>query len=109
MFFGLIFLVQALVIKALVLHGFPTTTTLHEDLALSLMAYPTPLKIYPFPFNKSDLSIPGPLGLAPTNMATSAPLKPLDKSVLTSIECKVGKAQSEISMAIPLHVFSQLG
>lgn len=63
-------------IMALVLAGFPTTQTLQLGWANSLRAFPCPLKICPFCPNKSDLSIPGPLGLAPTKIATSHPENP---------------------------------
>jgi len=52
-----------------VLAGFPTTKTLTFLLALSFNAFPYSMNILAFSFNKSALSIPGPLGLAPTNKA----------------------------------------
>jgi len=60
----------------LVLAGFPTTTTLQLGWANEFKALPYPLKIYPFYPKRSDLSIPGPLGLEPTKIATSHPENP---------------------------------
>lgn len=64
------------VINAFVLAGLPTTTTLTFLLANFSRASPYSLKILALADNKSFLSIPGPLGLAPTNIATSHPLNP---------------------------------
>jgi hypothetical protein len=56
-------------INEFVLQGFPTTTTLIFLLALSLIYFPVSMKIYPLSLSRSPLSIPGPLGLAPTSKA----------------------------------------
>ena len=56
-------------INEFVLQGFPTTTTLMFLLALSLIYFPVSMKIYPLSLRRSPLSIPGPLGLAPTKRA----------------------------------------
>lgn len=56
-----------IVIKALVLAGLPTTRILHPLEAFSPIAQPVEVNILPFSLNRSPLSIPGPLGLAPTN------------------------------------------
>lgn len=68
-------------IMAFVLAGFPTTTTFTFLSAYWFKACPQPLKICPFYPNKSDLSIPGPLGLAPTKIATQHPVNPSLQSV----------------------------
>jgi hypothetical protein len=60
------------VINAFVLAGFPTTNTFIVFFAYFSIASPYALKILALSFNKSFLSIPGPLGFAPTNTATSA-------------------------------------
>jgi hypothetical protein len=52
-----------------VLQGLPTTNTLAVFLALSLIYLPVSIKILALSFNRSPRSIPGPLGLAPTNNA----------------------------------------
>lgn len=64
------------VIKAFVLAGFPTTKTLTFLLAYFSNASPYSLKIRALAANKSFLSMPGPLGLAPTNIAMSQPINP---------------------------------
>jgi hypothetical protein len=53
-----------------VLAGFPTTTTLQFLSANSFKAFPYSLKIIALAPSRSLRSIPGPLGLAPTNNAT---------------------------------------
>lgn len=63
-------------IKAFVLAGFPTTKTLTFLLAYFSNASPYSLKIRALAANKSFLSIPGPLGFAPTKIAMSQPMKP---------------------------------
>lgn len=94
---------------ALVLAGFPTTTTLQLGWANSFKAFPCPLKICPFYPNKSDLSIPGPLGLAPTKMATSHPENPdLYSTDPVKLEIK-GKEQSFTSINTPCKAFSAGG
>jgi len=86
-------------IKAFVFAGLPTTKTLTVLLALSPKALPYSIKILAFSFNKSALSIPGPLGLAPTNKAWSRSLKPVAKLSVTVTPANVGKAQSYNSIA----------
>lgn len=52
-----------------VLAGFPTTIILQFLSANLFIAFPYYLNIFAFSANKSFLSIPGPLGLEPTNIA----------------------------------------
>jgi len=67
------------------------------------------MKILAFSFNKSALSIPGPLGLAPTNKAWSISLKPVVKLSVTATPANVGKAQSYNSMATAYAAFYPYG
>ena len=53
-------------IRALVFAGFPTTSTLACSSACSLSAAPCPENMRAFPVSKSDRSMPGPRGFAPT-------------------------------------------
>lgn len=63
-------------IMQLVFAGLPTTTIFTFLFAYLLMAFPCSLKIAAFCPSKSFLSIPGPLGFAPTNIPTSQSLNP---------------------------------
>ena len=93
-------------IKALVLQGLPTTTTLVVGLATRLRISPWVLKMAAFACNRSPLSIPGDLGLDPTRMAKSTSLKPSLASEVLIIYSTSGYAQSYISMQTPLRAFS---
>jgi hypothetical protein len=73
-------------INAFVFAGFPTTHTFTFLLATLSRALPYCLKILAFCFKRSFLSIPGPLGLAPTSIAASTSLNPYTRSVLGTIE-----------------------
>ena len=85
-----------------VLQGFPTTTTLQSSAAFSAIALPCPTKIFPLSFNKSERSIPGPLGLLPTKRQIFASLKASSGLEVTIISSNKGKAQSSNSIATPL-------
>jgi len=63
-------------IKAFVLHGFPTTNTFTVFLANSSNAFPCSSNIFALTSRRSFLSMPGPLGLAPTKIAASMSLNP---------------------------------
>ena len=91
--------------RQLVLAGLPTTRTRQVREAWSLRAFPWSMNIFPFAYNKSDLSIPGPLGAAPINMAISAFLNPSDKSEVHRTFLRSGKEQSWSSAATPDKVF----
>jgi hypothetical protein len=63
-------------IKAFVLHGFPITKTFTDFLAYLSKILPYSSNIYEFYYNKSFLSMPGPLGFAPSKIATSISVNP---------------------------------
>jgi len=88
-------------IIALVLAGLPTTTTLQSLLATLFILSPYCLNIIALALNRSFLSIPGPLGLAPTNIANSQSLNPESKSVVPLIEFKQLNAESFSSIMTP--------
>lgn len=89
-------------ILALVLAGFPTTTILQFCLANLSKFNAWVLKILPFYINKSFLSIPLVLGLAPTRIAISQSLNPTYSSLVISIDLIKGLAVSYNSYIIPL-------
>ena len=74
--------------------------------ALSLMALPCVENICAFSINKSLLSIPGPLGFAPTRKAKLLSPKALAASSVVVTLPNVGKAQSSNSIATPLSASS---
>ena len=90
-----------LAIKALVLAGLPTTKIRICRLALSLIAFPCWVNILALASSKSFLSMPGPLGIAPTSKAYSASLKATFASSVAITSLKVEKAQSSSSMTTP--------
>lgn len=104
-------------IAAFVFAGFPTTTILTSGCAFSWMTSACALKIDPLSFRRSDLFIPGPLGLAPTNRAifmlafklTWHPLKPSAWSIVPRTELSSGSAASWSSITVPLRAFSAWG
>lgn len=63
-------------IKQFVLAGLPTIKVLTSRWAKSLSALPWGMKIFAFYKRRSPLSIPLPLGLAPTSRAASTSVKP---------------------------------
>ena len=88
-------------IRALVFAGFPTTSTLMLLEATFSMIFPYAWKIAPLSFSKSDLSMPGSLGLAPTRMAASASLNAVSASVVQMILSTRLKAESYNSSFMP--------
>ena len=83
------------------LAGLPTTTTLQSLLATLLRLSPYYLKIIALALSKSFLSIPGPLGLAPTRIANSQSLNAESRSEVPLIEFKQLKAESFSSITTP--------
>ena len=88
-------------INAFVLHGFPTTITLHVGLATSFNALPCSAKMAPFMSSKSPRSIPGPRGLAPINSAQSASANTFLQSMPMSTSLNNGNKESSSSIATP--------
>ena len=64
------------VIRQFVLAGLPTIRVLISLWAWSLMALPWGINIFAFSWRRSPLSIPFPLGLAPTRRAASTSWNP---------------------------------
>ncbi len=91
----------AMAINALVLAGFPTTSTLTSSAAPALIASPWGLKMPPLASKRSERSIPGPRGRAPTSRPTLHPSKAGPGSSWMSIPASSGKAQSCNSIAVP--------
>lgn len=91
------------------LAGLPTTKTLTFLLAYLLRASPYYLKIMALAPSKSFLSIPGPLGLAPTRMAISQSTKASSILVVPLSSANKGKAQSLNSMRVPSNYYSAGG
>lgn len=60
-------------------------------------------------WSKSDLSIPGPLGAAPTNNATSTSLNPSYKLEVVLIFLNNGNEQSSSSALTPVKDYSAKG
>lgn len=76
-------------IRQFVFAGLPTTTTLHVFFAYFSKASPWILNIFALAFNKSFLSMPSLLGIAPTRIATSIFAKAsLSSEVATIAKCK---------------------
>lgn len=95
--------------SALVLGGLATTRTLTVFLEYLSSASPCSLNIFAFTYSKSFLSIPGPLGLPPTNTATSVLSKATSIYVVGIIWARRGKAQSLSSSTNPFNNPSEEG
>ena len=92
---------ECMAMRALVLAGLPTTSTLTSSAARSLMALPCTVKMAPLASSRSPRSMPLVRGRAPTSMQTFAPSKAsLGSSVATQPDSS-GKAQSSSSMPTP--------
>ncbi len=78
-------------ISAFVLAGLPTTRTLTSSAAPALIASPCGLKMPPFASSRSERSMPGPRGRAPTSSPTLQPSKALFASSKMSMPESSGK------------------
>ena len=65
----------AIAISALVLAGLPTTRTFTSSAAPALIASPCGLKMPPLASSRSERSMPGPRGRAPTSRPMLQPSK----------------------------------
>ena len=88
-------------IRQLVLAGLPTTRTLTSPAAPALIASPCGLKMPPLASSRSERSIPGPRGRAPTSRPTLQPSNACRGSSEMSILRSSGNAQSSSSIAVP--------
>ena len=88
-------------IRQLVLAGLPTISTLTSFAAPAAIASPCGLKMPPFASSRSERSMPGPRGRAPTSSATLQPSKAAFTSSKMSILRSSGNAQSSSSIAVP--------
>ena len=87
--------------RAFVLAGLPTTSTLTSRAACSLRARPCGPKIRPFSASRSLRSMPLPRGRAPTRRAKRASRNASFGSSVTTKPCTRGYAQSSISITTP--------
>ena len=96
-------------IRALVLAGLPTTSTLTSSAAWAAIASPCGLKMPPFASSRSARSMPLVRGRAPTSRATLQPSKAVAASSVTSMLASSGNAQSNSSSAVPSAAFTASG
>ena len=87
--------------RALVLAGLPTTSTLMSSAAPALRASPWGPKMPPLAESRSARSIPALRGMEPTRKAMLAPSKAALASSKMSTLPRVGKAESNSSIAVP--------
>ena len=87
--------------SALVLHGFPTTSTRQSAAALRAIDVPWPVKMPPLMPSRSLRSIPSLRGTAPTSSAQFAPWKHSSVSEVQVMPSRSGKAQSSSSIRTP--------
>ena len=88
-------------ISALVLAGLPSTRIRTSSAATALIASPWGLKIPPLACNRSDRSMPGPRGRAPTSRHTELPSNACFGSSVMSTPASSRNAQSSSSIAVP--------
>ena len=96
-------------IHAFVLHGLPTTRTLASLDATAAKSFPCWTNIFPLSPNSSDRSMPGFLGILPTQRVQSAPSNARLGSVVAIISSTSGHAPSRNSMTTPCNAFSAAG
>ena len=96
-------------IQAFVLQGLPTTKTFASDAATSAKSFPCWTKIFPLRPRSSALSIPGFLGILPTQRVQLAPSKARFGSVVATISSTKGQAPSRNSITTPRKALSAGG